>query len=149
MRLINADALKEHYAWWEEVEGYCDMKRIFDEIVDAQPTVATNGAVVRDRGEGLNIGDTCYKICVTRNFADAYKERKALVLNSAAIEQYAALQIRSPKVYQLSVAERPFVLSDRNKMGRTVYRTAEEAQAYLDSVIQKAERTKWDEYSRD
>lgn len=33
-RLINADALKKHYAWWED-----DRQKLFDSIVDSQPTV--------------------------------------------------------------------------------------------------------------
>lgn len=35
MRLIDADALKNHYAWWGDTE----QRRTFDAIVDAQPTV--------------------------------------------------------------------------------------------------------------
>jgi len=34
MRLIDADALKKHYAWWED-----DKQKLFDSIVDQQPTV--------------------------------------------------------------------------------------------------------------
>lgn len=34
MRLIDADKLKKHYSWWETSD-----KELFDEIVDAQPTV--------------------------------------------------------------------------------------------------------------
>jgi hypothetical protein len=37
MRLIDADKLKQHYAWWGEDDA---QKRLFDEIVDRQPTVA-------------------------------------------------------------------------------------------------------------
>ena len=33
-RLIDADRLKWHYSWWNN-----DEQRLFDEIVDAQPTV--------------------------------------------------------------------------------------------------------------
>ncbi len=36
MRLIDADKLKKHYAWWNNEE-----QRTFDQIVDAQPTVDT------------------------------------------------------------------------------------------------------------
>ena len=36
MRLIDADALKKHYAWWED-----DRQKLFDSIVDQQPTVDT------------------------------------------------------------------------------------------------------------
>lgn len=35
MRLIDADALKAHFAWWKDD----DMKAIFTVIVDLQPTV--------------------------------------------------------------------------------------------------------------
>ena len=34
MRLIDADKLKKHYAWWDD-----DRQKLFDEIVDQQPTV--------------------------------------------------------------------------------------------------------------
>ena len=34
MRLIDADKLKQHYAWWNNEE-----QRTFDTIVDLQPTV--------------------------------------------------------------------------------------------------------------
>lgn len=41
-RLIDADKLKQHYAWWEN--GSAEMtldraKQIFDTIIDVQPTV--------------------------------------------------------------------------------------------------------------
>ena len=34
MRIIDADALKKHYAWWED-----ERQKLFDSIVDQQPTV--------------------------------------------------------------------------------------------------------------
>ena len=34
MRLIDADKLKQHYAWWND-----ERKELFDTIVDIQPTV--------------------------------------------------------------------------------------------------------------
>ena len=34
MRIIDADKLKQHYAWWND-----ENKELFDIIVDAQPTV--------------------------------------------------------------------------------------------------------------
>lgn len=34
MRLIDADKLKKHYAWWED-----DRQELFDSIVDRQQTV--------------------------------------------------------------------------------------------------------------
>lgn len=42
MRLIDADKLKKHYAWWGNEDTnpyYQEMKKIFDTIVDLQPTV--------------------------------------------------------------------------------------------------------------
>ena len=36
MRLIDADKLKASYAWWGEDD---EQKRLFDTIVDRQPTV--------------------------------------------------------------------------------------------------------------
>ena len=36
MRLIDADKLREHYAWWGEDN---ENKKLFDEIIDLQPTV--------------------------------------------------------------------------------------------------------------
>ena len=36
MRLIDADRLKAHYAWWGEND---DEKQLFDSIIDQQPTV--------------------------------------------------------------------------------------------------------------
>ena len=43
MRLIDADKLKAHYAWWgdslEVAPELVEEKKIFDTIVDLQPTV--------------------------------------------------------------------------------------------------------------
>ena len=39
MRLIDADKLKQHYAWWECTELGKQNKQLFDDIVDAQPTI--------------------------------------------------------------------------------------------------------------
>ena len=39
MRLIDADKLKRHYAWWENTDLGKEYKKIFDDIVDLQPTV--------------------------------------------------------------------------------------------------------------
>lgn len=39
MRLVDADQLKQHYAWWRngsEMQEYAEM---FDSIIDAQPTI--------------------------------------------------------------------------------------------------------------
>jgi hypothetical protein len=34
-RLIDAEKLKKHYAWWDDDER----RTLFDQIVDAQPTI--------------------------------------------------------------------------------------------------------------
>ena len=41
-RLIDADKLKQHYAWWKIGDGeitYAEAKERFDTIIDVQPTV--------------------------------------------------------------------------------------------------------------
>lgn len=41
-RLIDADKLKQHYAWWENGSAemtLAEAKRTFDTIIDVQPTV--------------------------------------------------------------------------------------------------------------
>ena len=43
MRLIDADKLKEHYAWWGDDDSTDDsikQKELFDTIVDLQPTLS-------------------------------------------------------------------------------------------------------------
>lgn len=50
MRLIDADVLKAHYAWWGDTESGKEQKELFDEIVDLQPIVgATQWISVKDR----------------------------------------------------------------------------------------------------
>lgn len=44
MRLIDADKLKAHYAWWNNEE-----KELFDQIVDAQPTVSKTETVETEK----------------------------------------------------------------------------------------------------
>lgn len=39
MRLIDADKLKAHYAWWDCTEEGRKMKETFDAIVDQQHTI--------------------------------------------------------------------------------------------------------------
>ena len=47
MRLIDADKLKAHYSWWDNEE-----KKVFDDIVDVQPTVERpKGHWVNKKGE--------------------------------------------------------------------------------------------------
>lgn len=38
-RLIDADKLKAHYAWWECPGEINEEKRLFDEVIDQQATV--------------------------------------------------------------------------------------------------------------
>ena len=38
-RLIDADKLKEHYAWWGDFDHLRETKKDFDTIIDLQPTV--------------------------------------------------------------------------------------------------------------
>lgn len=45
MRLIDADRLKAHYAWWGDDS---DKKRTFDTIVDLQPTAGPEWVPVPD-----------------------------------------------------------------------------------------------------
>lgn len=53
MRLIDADKLKQHYAWWND-----ESKELFDTIVDAQPTVEPeNAGYIKLL---CSIGDTVY-----------------------------------------------------------------------------------------
>lgn len=49
MRLIDADALKEHYSWWGIYPGTekAEYKVILDDIVNLQPTVEHTGKWVR------------------------------------------------------------------------------------------------------
>lgn len=53
-RLIDADKLKEHYAWWNNEE-----KKIFDEIVDLQPTVERHAHWEWDDELGANVCSSC------------------------------------------------------------------------------------------
>ena len=38
-RLIDADRLKKHFAWWDGFDNLKEQKRDFDTIIDLQPTV--------------------------------------------------------------------------------------------------------------
>ena len=46
MRLIDADKLKQHYAWWND-----ESKELFDTIVDMQPTVEPAESVKAKRAD--------------------------------------------------------------------------------------------------
>lgn len=47
MRLIDADKLKAHYSWWEGEGEVDERKRLFDSIIDQQPTVEDAVVVTR------------------------------------------------------------------------------------------------------
>ena len=51
MRLIDADKLKQHYAWWKDGGARSEDAMIFDQIVDMQPTVE-----VRNKGKWIDLG---------------------------------------------------------------------------------------------
>jgi len=40
MRPIDADKLKAHYAWWANDPDARETKKLFDAVIDQQPTVA-------------------------------------------------------------------------------------------------------------
>lgn len=50
-RLIDADKLKKHYAWWNNEE-----KKVFDDIVDLQPTVDAESLITRHEDIGYERG---------------------------------------------------------------------------------------------
>lgn len=54
MRLIDADKLKSHYRWWNNEE-----QRLFDEIVDAQPTADAVPVVHGEWVDGQYGGTEC------------------------------------------------------------------------------------------
>lgn len=60
MRLIGADKLKQHYAWWPENE-----RTVLDQIVDAQPTVDAVPVVRCRECEGwVATGNSDLGLCV-------------------------------------------------------------------------------------
>lgn len=62
-RLIWADALKRHYAWWTDA-GNADMRDAFDTIVDLQPTVDAE-PTKHGRWKGAGMGDYMCSLCAT------------------------------------------------------------------------------------
>lgn len=60
MRLIDADKLKAHYAWWGD-----ERKEIFDQIVDQQPTVGPEWVPVRLGERWQQPEDGEYVLCCT------------------------------------------------------------------------------------
>lgn len=61
-RYIDADKLKAHYAWWECTESGNEQKKVFDTIIDLQPTVEAVEVVrcreCKHKAEGQGY---CYK----------------------------------------------------------------------------------------
>ena len=55
-RYIDADKLKQHYAWWGDTKNETaeDTKAIFDSIIDQQPTADVRENV---KGEWIEITD--------------------------------------------------------------------------------------------
>jgi len=62
MRLIDADALKKHYAWWED-----DRQKLFDSIVDSQPTV---DAVPVRHGKWINRWSGCGSVWLEQSCSE-------------------------------------------------------------------------------
>lgn len=71
MRYIDADKLKEHYMWWGGgftancKDGQKEVKKIFDEIIDLQPTadVRDDATAHKVVGGGERDGATCWFEC--------------------------------------------------------------------------------------
>lgn len=71
MRYIDADKLKEHYMWWGGgftancKDGQKEAKKIFDEIIDLQPTadVRDDATAHKVVGGGERDGATCWFEC--------------------------------------------------------------------------------------
>jgi len=64
-RLIDADRLKRHYAWWGQkasAEIFKEFKHTFDIIVDLQPTVETKEDIVRCKECKYWDGEGCYDL---------------------------------------------------------------------------------------
>ena len=72
-RLIDADRLKERYAWWDEngaSQFFKEFKHIFDMVIDGQPTVDTDEHRCKNCKHLEEDGSTCgrLEICVLKNF---------------------------------------------------------------------------------
>ena len=74
-RLIDAEKLKKHYAWWDDDER----RKLFDQIVDAQPTV---DAVPLD-GSFLKMSKGSYVI-YQREWLYEHLEQEFDILRSAS-----------------------------------------------------------------
>ena len=74
MRLIDADKLKKHYAWWQggTLEKTLDeMKRDFDTIIDLQPTVEAE-PIKHGRWIPYEFGNERWHKCSVCGKADEY-----------------------------------------------------------------------------
>ena len=81
VRLINADKLKQHYAWWEN--GTAEMtlaeaKKNFDVIIDVQPTV--DAEPVR-HGRWINHFDDLFPEESTQECSVCHAEQMGTMLN--------------------------------------------------------------------
>ena len=82
-RLIDADKLKQHYSWWggligdDFVSELVEQKKVFDTIVDVQPTVdAVEVVRCKDCKYNNPFGCDTHNVIVSDSFFCAYGERK-------------------------------------------------------------------------
>lgn len=69
-RLIDADKLKAHYAWWENFDNLKQAKKDFDTIIDLQPTVELKPIII-DGEEYLTGADYNNYL---KGYADGYRD---------------------------------------------------------------------------
>lgn len=134
MRPIDADKLKEHYSWWNEAdnEDYKKFKKIFDGIIDEQPTLNTKEDVTFKE---MAVGDKCYAIYVTIQYEYTSKPYMRGVYSVSLLNLYAWWQATGKNNTKLYPQEHSFVKSDFVRLGKFVFRTKEEAQAAIDKVV--------------
>ena len=110
MRLIDADKLKQHYAWWND-----ENKELFDTIVDMQPTVEPESAETLARLYGGNkviktatakcspadkfSFETGAKIAFERLF-DSEEKEEPKYFNGKALCVYGELGFTAGKIYE-------------------------------------------------
>lgn len=81
MRLIYAEKLKQHYAWWEggtEEHTLDEMKKIFDTIINVQPTIL-EGPIVGMTDRDIEWHKTHKAMGFSDPIADLYEELEALI----------------------------------------------------------------------
>lgn len=74
-RLIDADKLKQHYAWWEIGDGeitYAEAKKRFDTIIDVQPTV--DAEPIKHGHWSLNPHNRAWDVCSACGFGTKRRE---------------------------------------------------------------------------